>query len=420
MGLEARPHRKLEHLPSVQARAAGGVRLVGAALHGDRTIDVKSAFSIGIDPFQRADALRAVLGLIDVDALGPEPVVPVHHQGYGRRGLEVVLDGLGVQAPELVLAVGADDIRVHLIVPGLRAPRRRKSGRSHLGPGLRVCRLVDDVVEEDVGVRIDIRGQPALLVGDGPKAGGRGDGDRAGIHAAGGHVSRDVQGRAAVHRVVDLCSGRLRGDRDRERLVVEAAVVAELRIGDDPLVGDDVEGPRRRDDHVAPRISAGGEPSIRDVAPLVLEGHGIEQRGSVLVEQDDSVVVGIQLERRVQARSLRVVVEPDNEIALGRNPRQVRRHSRRSSTSWGPPDRPSGTCRPTSTTASPALYSSTQSSNWPCGSGKKLLLAAMNSLMSTGPPAAFAAYPVPEDARQQESEYSRRSHMFSTSLLRLR
>ena len=85
--------------------------------------------------------------------------------------------------------------------------------------------LSDDVVQEGVGVGVD--------VGRGPPWFGRNRADdRGSAHRNGTGVERAVDGAGsgAVRREIDLCAGGGTGDADGERHFVETAVDAELGV----------------------------------------------------------------------------------------------------------------------------------------------------------------------------------------------
>ncbi len=69
----------------------------------------------------------------------------------------------------------------------------------------------------------------------------------------------------------------------------------------------------------SPRCAAIGKPAKGDVGCLGPEGNLIEQRDAVRVEQGELLAVGVETEPCVQSGVFRVLVEPDDEIAPGRN-----------------------------------------------------------------------------------------------------
>ena len=111
--------------------------------------------------------------------------------------------------------------RVHAIVRHLRAPCRRQAPG-----GLRIRRrLRDDILHENVSIRVHIRRAVARLVSNGAHRHGAIHRDRHGVNRA-----RRFAGPRAIGRVADDRARRVARQRQRLRCGKEAAVHAELRV----------------------------------------------------------------------------------------------------------------------------------------------------------------------------------------------
>src|SRR3954469_13438577 len=98
---------------------------------------------------------------------------------------------------------------------------------------------MDDVVEEQVGLGIDVGGNESGFEGGGAESCGVCDGDRAGVDGAG-----RGGGGSAVGGVANLGAGGGGGDGELERGGEHAAIDGEFGVGDKALRAVDVGGER--------------------------------------------------------------------------------------------------------------------------------------------------------------------------------
>ena len=256
----------------------------GAANELHTAIDLEEGRTVGVDPLDRRGLLpgRSPRAGIGVDTGRAEHVFHGSHERESRDRPHVVPDRG---------AVGGmiDDVRVHRVVAKRAIPRLREA----LGTG----RLLEHVVEEDVRMRIDVGGKVSGPVGRGTQSGSSVDVYRTGVDRTGSC------GRfAGVEGVADLGAGGIRGDRNVERFVEEAAIDAEPGVGHHTQHARDIRGARCR----------GGEIVLRDHNPrqrcqLRTDQEGRIRRGIVHGVDRQNVVSGhqqVEVVRQIDARKL--------------------------------------------------------------------------------------------------------------------
>jgi len=306
--LEPGPHGELERLPPVEA----GSTSADAALHRDRAVDLKALGAVGVDELHGRDAFGAVLRLIDVDSFAAEPVVLVHDQRDGRDRLEVVPDGIGVEAAEDVLAALAHHVRVHLVVARHGAPRGGVSFRRHLSPCGRIRRLLYDAFQEDVGVSLNVCSLPA-----GPKCHGSQTG--CGLNQDWPVVDAPIarRGRAPIERETNRSLWRGRRDYDLDRMIVQTAIVVEHQILNH---GQALSVVRRagRGRQSNPVVRAIGVAAERDIGPLGTEADAVKQGQSVAAIQGNPVPACVERQAGVQTCIAGVAIRPDHQIPFCR------------------------------------------------------------------------------------------------------
>ena len=136
--------------------------------------------------------------------------------------------------------------------------------------------------EEYVGVCPRLAGLPSGLRRPSPQAGRAGDADRlavgAGFKPAHARLARLNPGLRSVKRVVDSCIRRVARDRDFKGAIIEAPLMAELKIGDYTLVRADIWRCGRGRIQEPPNRPAVRKPAIGDIGELFAEHDMIEER----------------------------------------------------------------------------------------------------------------------------------------------
>jgi len=281
-------------------------------------VDLKPFRPIGTQQLHRNGTLpcTSFAARVDVDAaLRVEQVRQIGHQrNRGNRQQRIVHQ-------VLVLRI-VDHVRVHAIVDHLAVHVARRPGCRR---ALVIGRLRDDVVDEEIGVRLDGRSQPS-----GPhrrRSQTRGPADSDGL------VIPDRRGAdrsvfaaeriAPVRGVVDL--GLFGGTRDAHvgRHVVEPARAAKPRFGDRAIVAATVRLAGRRVGHRQPVARSIGEPAIRDIDGLPFEPDGIQKSCAVGVVERNLFARGTEGKGGMKAGIRDIVVGPDQQIPLCRDRRAV-------------------------------------------------------------------------------------------------
>ena len=213
-----------------------------AAADADAGVDLEAGCAIGIDQLDGCGALPGpgIVAGVSIDAGGGAEHVIHVDADVDRRNRQQIAFDLIFPWREV------HDIGIHSIVEALAVSAVGGPGRAADRGRRAVGRLGEHIVQEDVGLGIDVRGDQARFECRGAKRCGFVDGDGSGVEEAGGGGRRTVQG------VVDFRAGRVSGDDELEGRVVEAAIDAELGVGHDAVdVGGVVDRAGRWRGHVA-------------------------------------------------------------------------------------------------------------------------------------------------------------------------
>ena len=118
-----------------------------SAPDADACIDLKSFGAVRVNQLDRRRPfpVNTILARIGVDArCRIEQALQIHHDRERRDRLQVILDGAAVSWI-------VDYVRIHAVIDHVPAPTARPAGWR-----CAVRRLLDDVVEEEIGLRIHI------------------------------------------------------------------------------------------------------------------------------------------------------------------------------------------------------------------------------------------------------------------------
>ena len=219
-------HGEVELLGPVLAleRESEGVLFVAAAAAGAADdahsgVYLEPGRAVGVDPLDGGGAfpIDPAPSRIGVDTIRAEHIVQGSHDRQSRDRPQVVHDRSTVRWV-------VDDVRIHFVVGKHATPVIGETSGS--------SRLMDYVLEEDVGVRIGVGGVVAGLDGHGTHDRRRGNRNGGGVQRrVGVDVPGVVQERIrAVGRVVNLRARGVRADCQVERVGVEAPVVIERGV----------------------------------------------------------------------------------------------------------------------------------------------------------------------------------------------
>ena len=181
-------------------------------------VDFEFCLAVGADQFDRYRAFPrdSFPQGVRIDACIFRPkVFRVENQRHHGNGLEII-------AYRVAVSRVVHDLRVHIIVGPSRISRRRiVASTSHLAPRTRlsVSVLTEHLVEVDVDVGRDLAGNEVRSNGGGSQDSQAGDLDRT-------RVDRSIVfgWLAAVRGVVDRSAGRIVGQLDLKRFIVEPTI----------------------------------------------------------------------------------------------------------------------------------------------------------------------------------------------------